>query len=396
MSKVFDAADEEWLRQLRKTAGRVCEIAPHCEGEANVGENLVRLVLQDVMGHGRDPRQVAAQFPIHVDRSRERVDYALLRDGAPVVLIEVKANREAMDSAAVAQLHRYFGATERTARAAILTEGTEWQFFADLAEVNRLDREPFFVFDFTDFDDAAGLHLRTACRACLADPRREPMRALRLRADIREWLQQQRQEVDQDFAKLVTYTLTGSRSASRIDLVQTILTEEIRTLLVPPALPIPAPPADPPVPPLPPPTLPAPRPKHHLAVVLDGERISSEDSGRDAQKVLLEALKWIWALDVGRPVLSGLAGQLPHLHRGKEGAPRSAKLFEVGDGIFVNVMTDNGRKWRLIDRLRNHLPPEVRQRIILLEIDSYRPPSSSSEACGQLGEAAAGPSQEEA
>ena len=69
------------------------------------------------------------------------MDYAILLNGHPIILIEAKSvNRklEKQDS----QLFRYFSTTN--ARFAILTNGIVYKFYTDLSEKNRMDREPFY------------------------------------------------------------------------------------------------------------------------------------------------------------------------------------------------------------------------------------------------------------
>ncbi len=79
----------------------------------------------------------------------EKVDYAILQDGKPVMIIEAKSinrNLEKHDS----QLFRYFSTTE--AKFAILTNGIRYRFYTDLDNQNKMDAIPFLDFDL--------LHLR--------------------------------------------------------------------------------------------------------------------------------------------------------------------------------------------------------------------------------------------
>ena len=70
----------------------------------------------------------------------EKVDYAILIDGKPVILIEAKAANKALDKHS-SQLFRYFVAT--SAKFAILTNGIAYKFYTDLDDANKMDKEPF-------------------------------------------------------------------------------------------------------------------------------------------------------------------------------------------------------------------------------------------------------------
>ncbi|WP_079478680.1 type I restriction endonuclease [Halobacillus salinus] len=81
----------------------------------------------------------------------EKVDYAIMHEGEPLILIEAKALTEVLtkhDS----QLFRYFGTTK--AKFGILTNGVTYKFFTDLEEQNKMDPTPFFTFDLLDIRDS--------------------------------------------------------------------------------------------------------------------------------------------------------------------------------------------------------------------------------------------------
>lgn len=97
-----------------------------------------------------DPTTFVPEFVADVGIKRgEKVDYAILQEGKPVIIIEAKSinrNLEKHDS----QLFRYFSTTE--AKFAILTNGIRYRFYTDLDNQNKMDAIPFLDFDL--------LHLR--------------------------------------------------------------------------------------------------------------------------------------------------------------------------------------------------------------------------------------------
>ena len=62
----------------------------------------------------------------------EKVDYAIIQDGKPLILIEVKNHTENLDNHDK-QLERYFTVTE--SRFGILTNGIEYRFYSEKEEI---------------------------------------------------------------------------------------------------------------------------------------------------------------------------------------------------------------------------------------------------------------------
>lgn len=92
-----------------------------------------------------NPQEFVPEYVADVGIKRgEKVDYAILQDGDPVIIIEAKAlnrNLEKHDS----QLFRYFSTT--SAKFAILTNGIRYRFFTDLEDQNKMDVLPFLDFN---------------------------------------------------------------------------------------------------------------------------------------------------------------------------------------------------------------------------------------------------------
>ncbi len=78
----------------------------------------------------------------------EKVDYAILNNGEPLVLIEAKSVNTELTLKHMNQLLRYFMVTN--ARFGILTNGIVYKFFSDLEESNKMDSVPFFEFNLFD------------------------------------------------------------------------------------------------------------------------------------------------------------------------------------------------------------------------------------------------------
>ena len=80
----------------------------------------------------------------------EKVDYAIIKDNEPVILIEAKGVNDDLTKHD-AQLFRYFTATN--AKFAILTNGIIYKFFTDLEESNKMDKKPFLEVNLLDINE---------------------------------------------------------------------------------------------------------------------------------------------------------------------------------------------------------------------------------------------------
>jgi hypothetical protein len=101
-----------------------------------------------------NPAEVKPEFSADLPgiKQGERVDYAVLEDGQPKILVEAKPYRTDLRSAEKGQLSRYFQATH--ARIGILTNGRQFLFFSDLDRQNLMDEKPFAEIDLFDLKAA--------------------------------------------------------------------------------------------------------------------------------------------------------------------------------------------------------------------------------------------------
>ena len=99
-----------------------------------------------------DPLEVIPEFTADAGvRQQEKVDYAIMKDGRPSILVECKSANVSLGKDHLSQLIRYYAVTD--ARYGILTNGVVYQFFTDLVKRNVMDEEPFLVVDMLDLSD---------------------------------------------------------------------------------------------------------------------------------------------------------------------------------------------------------------------------------------------------
>ena len=81
----------------------------------------------------------------------ERVDYAIMQQGKPIILIEAKSADKVLSENHWKQLYNYFGAED--VRFGILTNGIEYRFYTDLEKLNIMDKQPFLTVDMLNLDE---------------------------------------------------------------------------------------------------------------------------------------------------------------------------------------------------------------------------------------------------
>lgn len=81
----------------------------------------------------------------------EKIDYAIMKDGEPVILIECKHWAQDLNLHDN-QLIRYFNVS--SAKFGVLTNGIIYRFYTDLMEPNKMDAKPFLEVNITDLKDA--------------------------------------------------------------------------------------------------------------------------------------------------------------------------------------------------------------------------------------------------
>ena len=140
---------------LRALSGRIPDFKDRISTEEATKQSLVLPFLQALGYNVFDPTEIEPEFTADVGiKQGEKVDYAVMSDGEPVILIECKKISDNLSSDhRVSQLYRYFGAT--SVRIGVLTNGMIYRFFSDLESPNVMDTSPFLEVDLEHLDARA-------------------------------------------------------------------------------------------------------------------------------------------------------------------------------------------------------------------------------------------------
>lgn len=140
------------IDQLKELALRIGKIKDTLQTEEATKNALIMPFIQMLGYNVFDPAEVTPELIADVGLKKgEKVDYAILMDGKPIILFECKKSGGDLSINHASQLFRYFHVTE--ARFGVLTNGISYQFFTDLEQPNKMDERPFFEFNILDFKD---------------------------------------------------------------------------------------------------------------------------------------------------------------------------------------------------------------------------------------------------
>ena len=99
-----------------------------------------------------NPFEVVPEMDCDLIRKKgEKIDYAIMKDENPILLIECKHCKQDLNLHDT-QLQKYFVASK--SRFGVLTNGIEYRFYTDLEKVNIMDERPFLVVNMLDLSDA--------------------------------------------------------------------------------------------------------------------------------------------------------------------------------------------------------------------------------------------------
>lgn len=131
----------DYIDQLKQFAKRAEKLISVIETEEATKNSLILPFFQMLGYDVFNPLEVVPEFTADVGvKKGEKVDYCILKDGQPAILIEAKSCKEILEKHD-SQLFRYFGTT--SAKLAILTNGVQYRFYTDLDAPNKMDLVPF-------------------------------------------------------------------------------------------------------------------------------------------------------------------------------------------------------------------------------------------------------------
>jgi len=139
--------------QLKQLGDRVAKLKDSIQTEEATKNAFIMPFLQALGYDVFNPLEIVPEYTCDIGTKHgEKIDYAVFKDGEPIILIECKHWRQNLNLHE-GQLLRYFNVSE--ASFGILTNGIEYLFYSDLVEPNKMDDKPFLELNLENIKDSA-------------------------------------------------------------------------------------------------------------------------------------------------------------------------------------------------------------------------------------------------
>ena len=148
----------DFIDQIKQLAERVGKLKEQILTEEATKNAFIMPFIQCLGYDVFNPLEVVPEYVADIGvKKGEKVDYAIIKDNNPIILIECKHWKEDLLKHNE-QIFRYF--TVSKAKFGVLTNGITYMFFTDLVEPNIMDQEPFFQFEITNLKDTEAEELK--------------------------------------------------------------------------------------------------------------------------------------------------------------------------------------------------------------------------------------------
>lgn len=194
----------DFADKLRELSARIPRLQEQGSVKTEEGaKNALIMPFINALGYNVfDPLEVTPELVADVGTKKgEKVDYAILRDGEPIIIFECKGFGVDLSAVHTSQLYRYFSVTP--VRFGVLTNGIIYKFYSDLESVNRMDEKPFFIFDLSEVTDADVEALKQFTKSHFDQENVANLASeLKYKGAIRKFIAEQFNQPSEDFIRL--------------------------------------------------------------------------------------------------------------------------------------------------------------------------------------------------
>jgi len=201
----------DFIDQLRVLSSRIANTKDIIQTEEATKNSMIMPFIQILGYNVFDPLEVTPELIADVGMKKgEKVDYAILRDGKPIILFECKKAGAELNINHAGQLFRYFHVT--AARFGVLTNGLVYKFFTDLEQSNKMDEKPFFEFSILEFKERDVEELKKFAKAAfdldtILTTANDLKYTRAIQTRLAEWIT----NPSEDFVRLVSSDLLGNK-----------------------------------------------------------------------------------------------------------------------------------------------------------------------------------------
>lgn len=213
----------EFSNKLKEFSQRIEKMKDGIQTEEATKTSLV-MPFFNLLGYDVfNPMEFCPEYTADVGiKKGEKVDYAILDQGDPLILIECKSCTDSLGKHS-SQLFRYFGTSK--ARFGILTNGIVYKFFTDLEEANKMDLSPFLEVNLLSLKDTQINEIKKFCKENFdSDKVFSTASELKYSGLIKDYLSKQLDNPSEDFVKhILYYVYEGQRTQKVVEKYQPLV-----------------------------------------------------------------------------------------------------------------------------------------------------------------------------
>lgn len=161
-----------------------------------------------------NPFEVVPEMDCDLTKRGDKIDYAIMKDNFPILLIECKHCRQNLDLHNT-QLAKYYAASN--ARFGVLTNGIEYRFYADLEKQNIMDEKPFLVVNMLDLSDVDIEQLKKFHKSYYNEQEiLSTAQELQITIQVKDLLVRNFQQPGDDFTRYFIRCLNDGKSSAKL------------------------------------------------------------------------------------------------------------------------------------------------------------------------------------
>ncbi len=234
---MYSDASQYWkvdlIDKLSTLSARIEKISGQIETEEATKNAFIMPFIQALGYDIFDPTEVVPEYTADVGtKKNEKVDYAILQDGKPIILFECKWWGASLSETHRNQLFRYFAVTP--VRIAILTNGIHYWFFSDLDEANKMDGRPFLELDLSEVNEGQIAELKKLSKDSFNIQRLlDTASNLKYTKAIKRILEEQLESPSEDFVRFFANQVSPGRRMTQAvkDEVEILTKKAFRSFL---------------------------------------------------------------------------------------------------------------------------------------------------------------------
>ncbi len=207
----------DFIDQIQTISQQVSKLREEIQTEEATKTAFVMPFINALGYNVFNPMEVCPEFTADVPGLKgEKVDYAIIIDKIPAILIECKWCGGGLENPKhSSQLHRYFHTT--SAKFSILTNGIVYRFYTDTEKPNIMDEKPFFEFNIVDFNESSINELKRFSKSGFdADELGDVARTLLYGKEIKRIMAEQLVEPSPEFVKFFASQVYSGRLVASV------------------------------------------------------------------------------------------------------------------------------------------------------------------------------------